>query len=179
MSENNEKDLTFVQTLYREIVALGVWEDDEVRIEDHGVVFTMADIADRDDFNAMGYFYVDIADRPRLMEFAGLRLMLVQRVDRQKKAVLIPKLFELNLNFRNGIFYVDDFGNIFFEAKFPVARDNIQDALASFMAEYLEISDYLDVMYPYLLSLADDPEGTDLKEYMMYLMSQVDGELFT
>ena len=176
MSENNEKNLTFVQTLYNEVAALGVWEDDEVRIEDHGVVFTMADIADRDDFNAMGYFYVDITDYPRPVEFAGLRLMLAQRVDRKKKDVLIPKLFELNLNFRNGIFYVDDFGNIFYEAKFPVARDNIQDALASFMVEYLEISDYLDVMYPYVLSLANNPEDASLKEYMTYLMDQVENE---
>lgn len=176
MSENNEKELTFVQTLYNEVAALGVWEAGEVRIEDHGVVFTMADIADRDDFNAMGYFYIDITDYPRPMEFAGLRLMLAQRVDRKKKEIVIPKLFELNLNFRNGIFYLDDFGNIFYEAKFPVARDDIRDALASFMAEYLEISDYLDVMYPYILSLANDPETAVLKEYISYLMSQVDNE---
>ena len=110
-----------------------------------GEIEKYRDLFDIDDFNAMGYFYIDITDYPRPVEFAGLRLMLAQRVDRKKKDVLIPKLFELNLNFRNGIFYVDDFGNIFYEAKFPVARDNIQDALASFMVEYLEISDYLDV----------------------------------
>ena len=176
MSDNNENGLTFIQKLYKELAGLGIWEEDEVRVEEHGVVFTMTNIADRDDFNAMGYFYVDITDHPRLMEFAGLRLMLVQRVERRKKKALIPKLFELNLNFRNGIFYVDDFGSIFYETRFPVARDDKEAALGSFMAEYMEINDYLDVMYPYFLSLADNPEESDLKEYLMYLMSRADGE---
>ena len=174
MSENSGKELTFIQRLYKEIADLGIWDEDEVNIEDHGVVFSMTNIADRIDYSAMGYFFIDIIDHPRSMEFAGLRLMLVQRVEPEKKDALIPRLYELNLNFRNGVFYLDDFGNIMYEATFPVARDNIQDALMSFMAEYLEISDYLDVMYPYFLALAENPEEVNLKEYMMYLISSTD-----
>ena len=173
MSETKEQKLTFTNMLYEGIGNLPFWADDEVNADDDGVTFMMKNICQKPEFNALGSFLLVETDDANPVEFASFYLILAKKVDSSKMKYIVPQLYELNVNYRNGLF-IAEYGNICFEARIPVARDDIDSAIKSFAAQYMEISDYLDTFYPFILRLAADPEKANFKDYMNALIKKVE-----
>lgn len=169
MSETIEQELSFSDRLYEGIGNLSFWADDEVNADSNGVTFMMKNICNKPGFNAVGNYSLVDTDSENPVEFASFYLILAKNVDAGKMKYIIPELYEMNLNYRNGVFVVDEPGNICFEARVPVPRDDLESAIQAFAAEYMEISDYLDAFYPFILRLAAKPEEASFNNYLKTL----------
>ena len=173
MSGTIEQELSFSDRLYEGIGNLSFWTDNEVSADPDGVSFVMKNICNKAEFNAVGNYSLVDTDSVNPVEFASFYLILAENVDAAKMKYIIPALYEMNLSYRNGVFVADEPGNICFEARIPVLRDNIEGAIQSFAAEYIEISDYLDAFYPFILRLAAKPEEADFNSYLKTLFEHV------
>lgn len=174
MSDNNQM-VSFSEALFQSIENLGIWADDRYERQDEGIFFQVSDICGQEEFGAIGHVVLEPSAEDRRAVFMNLYLMLAKDIEDEIKGDLIPKLYELNLNYRTGVFYVDEASNLCYETRFPIMWGDVEGAMMAFAAEYMDIMDFLDGMYPYILRCAVVPKDSNLQEYI-WLMTQGAGE---
>ena len=170
---DEENTFSFEEELYEAIAMLDVWNGGTAQATEGGVVFQVAGISAVDEFTATGMAALDIRDEEeRPVEFLTIDLILAKGADQNKAPLIMQKLYEVNLGFKEGMFYMDDSGSFCFEANIPVLRESVESSLQLFIAEFLDILHYLDGVYPYLLRLIGHPEVADFAEYITTMLGE-------
>ena len=162
---------SFEKELYEAISMLEFWDDGKANATDGGVVFQVPAISGVEDFTATGLVSLDLREEEQPVEFLSIDLVLARNADPSKETIIKQKLYDLNLGLKEGMFYMDDEKNFCFEANFPVIRGDVEGALQLFIAQYIDIINYLDGVFPYILRLIAHPEVADFNEYIATMLS--------
>ena len=93
-------------------------------------------------------------------------MVLAKNIALGKVSQVEEKLYELNVLFKSAIFSIESDGTLLLEASFPVIRDDVETSVKLFNAEFTNIMDFLDGLYPYILRVVALPEDSDLTEYL-------------
>lgn len=165
MSENNQM-VSFSEAVFQSIENLGIWEDGSYERQEEGIFFQMSDICGREDFGAIGQVSFEPSAEERRAVFMNFYLIIAKDIEDEIKDDLILKLYELNLNYKTGVFYVDEASNLCYETRFPIVWGDVENAVVAFATEYMDIADFLDGFYPYILRCAVTPKDSDLQEYI-------------
>lgn len=165
MSDKN-REISYMEAVFQSIENLNIWEEGKINRVEDGILFQMSGICGREDFGAIGNVTFEPLAKERRVAFMNLYLVIAKEIEEEIHTQLFPKLYELNVNHRNGVFFVDQAGNLCYEAKFPVVWGNVESAALGFAAEYMEISEFLDGMYPYILRCVTNPKECELAEYV-------------
>lgn len=168
--------MNYEQELYNAIALLNFFNPEATRATENGTVFRIQGISGKDEFQAVGRAVIDLQEEPSPVEFMDLTLVLGKNIDVRQIDVISDKLYELNLLFKAGIFSVEADGTLLFEAYFPVIRDDVETSLKLFIAEFNNIKDFLDGLYPYLLRVIALPTDANLNEYIQAALSLVENE---
>lgn len=173
-----EKDeYSFEEELYAAIAMLGFWEDGQATATPGGVLFQQSGISAVEEFVVTGVAALDIRDgEEQPVEFMSIDLVLAKNGDKSKEALIKEKLYDVNTGLKEGMFFMDDNGNLCFEANFPVIRGEVETSLRLFIAQYIDIMNYLDGVYPYLLRVIAHPEVADFVEYIATMTAGMDEE---
>lgn len=166
--------MNYEQELYNAIALLDFFNPEATRATENGTVFKIQGISGKDDFQAVGRVVLDLQEEPLPVEFMDFTLILAKNVDLSLLDEINEKLYEINLLFKAGVFSIEADGTLLFEAYFPVLRDDIETSLKLFIAEFNNVSDFLDGLYPYLLRVIALPNESDLNEYIEAALSLLD-----
>lgn len=169
--------MAFKDDLFQRISASKVFEEGTAVVEQGVVMFKINGITGISQFKAVGQ--VELVDRGEdsFVDYLDISVILAKGIDEAKVTeALIPRLYELNMTYRTGMFSLDGGGNLVFESAFPVVRDDVDGAVKLFEAEYIDLVEFLDGVYPYLLRVVARPADCNFKEYVLSLMGETDEE---
>lgn len=158
--------MNYEQELYNAIAASNVFKGEQAHAVEDGVVFEIAGVSGVEDFVVIGRSGIDAQDEPKPVEFLGLTMVLAKNIALGKVSQVEEKLYELNVLFKSAIFSIESDGTLLLEASFPVIRDDVETSVKLFNAEFTNIMDFLDGLYPYILRVVALPEDSDLTEYL-------------
>ena len=167
----NTNELNFEQELYSAISGLSLWGEGKASATEAGVLFQAENISAVEEFNAMGRVSLDVREETkRSVEFLTIDLVLAQNADPKLADKIIPKLYDVNLALKEGVFYLDDSNNLCYEVNFPVLRADLEASLKLFIAAYTDVMNYIDGVYPFLLRVMSHPEDSSFNEYIMAIL---------
>lgn len=165
-------EYTFEEELYKSISLLSFWEEGKAQMTPGGVLFEMNNISAVADFRAIGRISLDVREnKERPIEFLTVDLLLAKGAKEDNVQAITNKLYDVNLGLKEGMFYMDEEGNLSYEVNFPVVRGNVEISLQLFIAEYMDLSNYIDGVYPYLLRLMARPEDADFTQYIVAMLA--------
>lgn len=168
-----EYTFSFEEELYEAIAMLDLWNGGTAQATAQGVVFQVDGISAVDEFTATGMVALDQRDEEeRPVEFLTIDLILAKNADRSKASLIKEKLYDVNLGLKEGMFYMDDQANFCYEANIPVLRESVESSLQLFIAVFLDIMNYLDGVYPYLLRLIGHPEVAEFTDYILTMLGE-------
>ena len=168
-----DKALSFERELYSAISMLDFWSEGKAAATEGGVLFQAENISGIEEFIIVGMAALDIRDDVQHpVEFLTLSFVLAKNVAAEFVPAIIGKLYEVNLSFKEGMFFIDENYNLCYEANFPVLRDNLEETLQLFIMEYSDTITYFDGVYPYLLRLIARPDGVDFNQYIMAMTAE-------
>ena len=168
-----DKALSFERELYSAISMLDFWAEGKAAATEGGVLFQAENVSGIEEFKVVGMASLDLRDdMQHPVEFLTLSFILAKNIGAEAVPAIIGKLYEVNLSFKEGMFFIDDNHNLCYEANFPVLRDNVEEALQLFIAAYSDTITYLDGVYPYLLRLAARPEDADFTQYLLAMTAE-------
>ena len=164
--------LSFEEELYSAISMLSFWEEGKAVATKGGVSFEMENISAVEEFRALGMVSLDVREEERPVEFLTLGLILAVDMEPENAEAAIPALHDVNLAFKEGLFYIDEDRNLCYEANFPVLRGDLEGSLKLFIAAYDETRTFIDGVFPFLLRLAARPQDADFREYLLTMLGE-------
>ena len=165
--------MEYVEVLLEKIAALPLWTGEEVQVLQDSVLFTVSGIGEMPDAHMIGEVRVERRETPK-SDWMVLRAMLAKCSEDIRADLANEKLYELTMNFRNGVFYLDDSGTLCVESSIPIIRDKSGSNVQLFYAQYTELTDFLNIFYPYLLKVVTAPEEASLQEYVSALVTETE-----
>ena len=167
----SEARAAFISNLFDNIAELGLWEENEYRLGQNGILFQLNKIGGDTDFRAAGEISIEKRNEELPVEFLDISLVLAKEIEEKNVEAIIRKLYEVNITFQRGILFLDGGGNLCFEAAFPIVADDMEGALKLFLAVYAEIVMFLSSVYRYLFRVIADPENADFQEYIVAMLN--------
>lgn len=183
MAQENERlvdeevieEYSFEEELYDAIAMLEFWEEGNAVSTPGGVMFTADNVSAVEEFRLNGAVSLDIRDgEEHPVEFLSIDFILAKNADKNKASIIKEKLYDVNLGLKEGMFYMDDESNFCFEANFPVIRGDVETSLKLFIAQYMDIMNYIDGVYPYILRVVAHPEVADFADYILTMTGGVE-----
>ena len=165
-------ETTFEQDLFSSIGELGLWDEENSRVTNDGIVFSMEEISGIEKFRAVGQLSIEDRGEDRAVDFMNMNLVLAKGVDENKIDAIIPKLYEINITFKTGVFFLDGGGNLCFESTFPIIREDVESSLQIFTSIYSDVVDFINTVYPYLLRVFVKPEDANFADYIEALLTE-------
>ena len=147
-------------------------DPEDVKINGFGVTFSLQNISGYTQFKAVGQVEFEDRGEEKPVEYLSVSLLLAKDIDEKNAGKMIPKLYEINMNYRTGMFFLDGGGNLCFNSSFPVPRDDVDCTIKLFLAEFLDLTDFVNGVYPYLLRVVAHPEDCDLREYIEAMIGE-------
>ena len=164
--------LDFRQELYNRIGELGLLDPADIKVNEFGVTFALQNISGYTQFKAVGQIELEDRGEEKPVEYLSVSLLLAKDIDEKNAGKMIPKLYEVNMNYRTGMFFLDGGGNLCFNSSFPVLRDDVEGAVKLFLAEFIDLSDFINGVYPYLLRVVAHPEDCNFREYIEAMVGE-------
>ena len=168
----SEARAAFISDLFDNIAEIGLWEADEYRLGQDGILFQLNQIGGDTDSRAVGEISIEERDEELPVEFLDISLVLAKEIEEKNVEAIIRKLYEINITFQRGVFFLDGGGNLCFEAAFPIVADDMEGALKLFLAVYSDINSFLNSIYRYLLRVIVNPENVSFEEYIVAMLNE-------
>ena len=165
--------MAFEQEVYEQIASLEIFDGKSVSVTEDSVLFEVTNISAMEKFRAIGQAaFVSMSDE-ETVDYLDLTLILAKNVEQENVGKIIPKLYEVNLAYKQGVFFSDGGNNLCFETSFPVMNGKVDDATALFLSQYFAITEFLDAVYPDFLRVIVKPDESDFKEYLIAMAGKM------